>query len=117
MYKTNFIFTALFTLLVTSSLLFYNWYFNEEENKYFQSKTERMITKHSPQAPVLVSLYNVDKDPHDNFISAKQCLVCHQIGIEIKRDNLNKKNKAPQASYKCQILLGNSDCLSCHKYE
>ena len=128
MYKTNIIFIVSFILLITSSLLFFNWYFvdkqnfvNKEkkynDNKYFQSKSQRMVAKYSSEAPALISLYNTKNDPHEKFISAGQCLICHKMGAEINRNNLNVRIKAPEVNYKCKVARGNNNCLSCHQNE
>ena len=84
-YKANIIFIALFVLLGSSSLLFYSWYFNGDQSKIFQSKSERIRSK----APFLISLFDdIDNDPHDKFISLAQCLLCHEIGMEITGKDL-----------------------------
>ena len=116
MRKANIIFIVLLVLFFTSSLLFYNWYFESGDSKYFQPKSERIVAKHSSKAPMLVSLYNTEKDPHGKFISANQCLICHKMGAEINRNNLDAKIKTPQVNYKCQVALGNNNCMSCHQY-
>ena len=112
----NIIFIVLLVLFFTSSLLFYNLYFESGDSKYFQPKSERIVAKHSSKAPMLVSLYNTEKDPHGKFISANQCLICHKMGAEINKNNLDAKIKTPQVNYKCQVALGNNNCMSFHQY-
>ena len=112
MYKTNIVFIVSFILLGLSLLFFYNWYFDDEENRIFQSKSERIRSK----APLLISLFdNIDNDPHNKFISSEQCLLCHEMGMEIDREDLKIRVKAPQMNYKCKIAKGINNCQSCHK--
>ncbi len=112
MHKANIIFIALFVLLGSSSLLFYSWYFNGGQSKIFQSKSERIRSK----APLLISLFDdVDNDPHDKFISLAQCLLCHEIGMEITGKDLKTRIKAPRMNYKCEIAKGINSCQNCHK--
>jgi len=112
MYKTNIVFIALFILLGLSSLLFYSWYFNDDQSKIFQSKSERIRSK----APLLISLFdNIDNDAHDKFISSKQCLLCHEIGMKIVGEDLEMRVESPRMNYKCEIAKGINSCQGCHK--
>ena len=95
MYRTNVVFIVFFTILIISSLLFYNFYFNNNENRLFKSNYSYRGVKLVPEnAPALSKLFDVENDSHDKFTSSRECLKCHVIGMEIKG-----KIKTPQIAH------------------